>query len=98
MEKITHNFIKTMTNKMNISSIKQATQIMIRDLIQKLEVSNLHLDLISKLELATDSPPCDLPRVSMSSNSILHSAILSMKTFPHVKGKNYTIEQQDELA
>ena len=98
MEKITYNFIKTMINKMNISSIKQATQIMIRDLIQKLEVSNLHLDLISKLELVTDSPPCDLQRVSMSSNSILHSSILSMKTFPHVKGKNYTIEQQDELA
>ena len=98
MEKITHNFIKTMTNKMNISSIKQATQIMIRDLIQKLEVSNLHLDLISKLELVTDSPPCDLLRVSMSSNSILHSAILYMKTLPYVKGKNYTIEQQDELA
>ena len=98
MEKISHNFIETMSNGKNISDIKQATQIMIRDLSEILEISNIHLDLTSKLELDTDSPPCDLPRVPMSSNSILHSAILNMKTFSHIKEKSYTIEQLEELA
>ena len=88
----------TMFNGMNISDIKQATPIMIKYLNENLEISNIHLDLISKLELDTDSPPCDLPRIPMSSNSILHSAILNMKIFPHIKGKSYTIEQLEELA
>ena len=98
MEKISHNFIKTMSNGKNISDIKQATQIMVRDLRENLEISNIHLHLTSKLELDTDSPPCDLPRVPMSSKSILHSAILNMKTFSHIKEKSYTIEQLEELA
>ena len=71
---------------------------MIRDLIENFEISNIHLDLTSKLKLDTDIPSCDLPRVPMSSNSILHSAILNMKTFPHIKGKSHTIEKLGELS
>ena len=70
---------------------------MIDSPIGKLEESNIHRDLNSKLEVDTDYQYQDPPRASKSSNSILHSAILNMNTFPHAKGTRYTLEQLEEL-
>ena len=97
MDQISHIFNKASVRDISASEIKKKVSKMIDNLIGKLEESHIHWDLNSKLELDSDYQYHDPPRASKSSNSILHSAILNMKTFPHAKGTRYTLEQLEEL-
>ena len=82
---------------MSITDLRKATHEMIDDLIEKLEIANIHLDMNSKLELNSDDQHHNRSEVPKISNNELHYAILSMKTFPHIKGKKYTIDQLKEF-
>ena len=82
---------------MSITDQRKATHEMIEDLIDKLETSNIHSDMNSKLELNSDNEHHNRSEVPKTPNRELHSAIFSMKTFPHIKGKKYTIDQLKEL-
>ena len=84
-EQISHIFNKASVRDISASEIKMKDSKMIDNLIGKLEESHIHWYLNSKLELDTDYQYYDPPRASKSSDSILHSAILNMKTFPHAK-------------
>ena len=97
MDRVSHQFTKTSTCNMSIPEIKRVTSNMINDLIKNLKVSNIHLDMISQLELNSEDSNQNSPRELRSYSSTLHRAISNMKTFPHVKGKRYTTEQLEEL-
>ena len=97
MDQISHIFNKEPVRDITASGIKKKVSKMIKNLIGKLEESHIHRDLNSKLELDTDYQNHEPPKAPKSSNSILYSAILNMKAFPHAKGTRYTLEPLEEL-
>ena len=77
---------------MSITDLKKATHEMIDDLIDKLDIANIHSDTNSKLKLNSNDQNHNRSKVPKTPNSELHSTIFSMKTIPHVKSKKYTID------
>ena len=97
MDRVTHQFTKTSTCNMSIPEIKRVASNTINDLIKNLKIFNIHLDMISQLELNSEDSNQNLPREPRPYSSMLHRAISNMKTFLHAKEKRYTTEQLEEL-
>ena len=94
---VSHTLIKSWTSGMNTQEIKRAAGNMIEDLTRKIELSLIHEDIDTKLKLGIDTNWKEWPWTPKSADSSLHLAISKAKTFPHVKGKVYTVEQLKEL-
>ena len=82
---------------LSIDDIRAVASSMIKDLMEKLNVSIIDSDIARRLEFNSDVEENHCPQEPTSHNGILHHAIWSMRTFPHTKGKRYTTEQMDEL-
>ena len=70
---------------------------LINNLIFKLDQSEIHLDLIKKLELNSDYQKDDFQSIPKSLDAELNQTVMNAISFPHFKGKIFTPEQVNEI-
>ena len=90
--------MKKKTQNMTMTEIKETALGMINSLISKLDQSEIHLDLIRKLELNSDDQKDDFQSIPKSLDAELNQTLMNARSFLHSKGKMYTPEQVNEFG